>query len=74
MVVSFVKPLSDLKLLLMYPNVPGAAFWFGTRALRASARYCFATALNRPAGMMLPGNGSRMKPEPFGLGRVVAGS
>ena len=29
---------------------------------------------SRLAGMTLPGNGSRMKPVPFGFGRVVNGS
>ena len=28
----------------------------------------------RSCGMMLPGNGSRTKPVPFGFGRVVRGS
>ena len=46
----------------------------GLTAALASAMYCFATALIRLAGMMLPGNGSRMNPEPFGFGRVVVGS
>ena len=30
--------------------------------------------LKRSTGIWLLGNGSRMKPGPFGLGRVVAGS
>ena len=32
------------------------------------------TVSSRLAGMTLPGNGSRMTPGPFGLGRVVSGS
>ena len=37
-------------------------------------RYSSAIGLMRSAGIMLPGNGSRMKPVPLGFARVVSGS